>query len=706
MPLHHRTNPAPSTRCPRRGQGARTARALVAWLGACLAGSAAAVETLTLSLGTLHGAGWRAEGVAMEVDLRAGPTPTVVLTARALELPDPVGRQTDVVVRCDQTRVESGRVHCPRGHAQLQLPGLGQRRVPFAFDYRLPQRRLQVTAKDLALAGGQARLELTTGPSGWRVRLQGTDLALEGVAALLQPSGLWPTGYAGAGQVSLHGSVSGRGNEPRRGQLHVQARHIGFTAPAGLPAAEGIGIRLDAQATRRDREWRTAARAHVAGGILCLTACWEFPAQGMAIQTSARAPMDGTRIHVEELTVDHADVAHVDAQATLALSPGPRLEDLALDLKAAAVGPFFANWLQPLLIGTQLEALRAQGQASATLHLRNGRPAAARLALRDVNIDERQGRFGLAGVSGDLAWDASGAPAPSHLRWSGGHLYNFDLGQAQMRFAARPRGAELLRPVHLPILDGRLDVEELTVQWPESGSATWRFDAVLTPVSMGAFTRAVGWPPMTGRLSGVIPRVSYQDRRLEVDGVLLLKVFDGAVTVRNLVIERVFGLVPNLRADIDIRRLDLDALTRAFSFGNIQGRLSGYIHGLLLQNWRPAAFDAYLATPEDDKSTHRISQRAVENLTSLGGGGVGGALSRGFLSVFEQFSYDRLGIRCRLENGVCAMGGVAAARQGYYIVKGGGLPRINVIGYQDRVDWDVLVNRLQTITSGQGPAVR
>ena len=91
-------------------------------------------------------------------------------------------------------------------------------------------------------------------------------------------------------------------------------------------------------------------------------------------------------------------------------------------------------------------------------------------------------------------------------------------------------------------------------------------------------------------------------------------------------------------------------MTGAFSFGRITGRLSGAIDGLQLFNWTPVAFDARLYTPPDDRSKHRISQRAVENIGSIGGGGAGvtAALSSGFLRFFEDFNYDRLGLSCRL----------------------------------------------------------
>ena len=105
----------------------------------------------------------------------------------------------------------------------------------------------------------------------------------------------------------------------------------------------------------------------------------------------------------------------------------------------------------------------------------------------------------------------------------------------------------------------------------------------------------------------------------------------------------------------------------------------------------------------------RISQRAVQNLSSIGGtgGGVASALQTGFLRFFDTFRYARLGIACRLENDVCAMSGVEpAGGGGFYIVKGSGLPRIDIIGSGDRVAWSRLVQQLAAATESGGVEVR
>lgn len=129
-----------------------------------------------------------------------------------------------------------------------------------------------------------------------------------------------------------------------------------------------------------------------------------------------------------------------------------------------------------------------------------------------------------------------------------------------------------------------------------------------------------------------------------------------------------------------------------------------------MQSWRPVAMDMHFYTSTGDTSQHRISQRAVENLASVGGGGAAAVLSTGIMQFFDVFAYDRIGLRCVLRDGACAMSGVGPAREGpqgtgYYIVKGRGVPRIDVVGYRDTVSWRRLVQQLAAITRSNTPTV-
>ena len=182
--------------------------------------------------------------------------------------------------------------------------------------------------------------------------------------------------------------------------------------------------------------------------------------------------------------------------------------------------------------------------------------------------------------------------------------------------------------------------------------------------------------------------------------------FDGLITIAQLRLDDPLGIAPRLNAEIGIEGIDLAALTSVVDIGRIEGRLNGLIRDRELISWRPTRFDARLFTPPDSTDRRRISQRAIETIAALGGNDMGSVLSRGVLSVFEEFRYRRLGLGCRLANGVCQLNGVApAANDGFYLVEGSGLPRIDVIGYNHRIDWNELLARLQAAARSDAPRI-
>jgi hypothetical protein len=118
------------------------------------------------------------------------------------------------------------------------------------------------------------------------------------------------------------------------------------------------------------------------------------------------------------------------------------------------------------------------------------------------------------------------------------------------------------------------------------------------------------------------------------------------------------------------------------------------------------AFDARLKTDEAWKGRRRISQRAVEDISKVGGAGLVAGLQTQVLKLFDDFGYARIGLACRLRDNVCAMDGVGSAGDGYTIVEGSGLPRIQVVGFRRQVDWPTLLDRLKAATEGQAPVIQ
>jgi hypothetical protein len=386
-----------------------------------------------------------------------------------------------------------------------------------------------------------------------------------------------------------------------------------------------------------------------------------------------------------------------------------------IELGESSIEAIYTGLFQVLLAGTVAGDLETGGTVAGKLKFDDNSLSGIDLDLRELNIDDTGNRFAIYGLNGTVHWPgpAGGAeqtPA-SRLSWGGGSAYNILLGGGQLEAQLSRAGFELLKPLRVPTMGGALVVNRLKLDDLDKAHPGGLLDAELEPIELRQLTTAFGWPGFSGSLSGQLPLLQYEGGVVTLGGSLTARAFDGDIEFANLRLEEPLGLVPRLYGDLRLRRLDLGELTDTFSFGLIQGRLSGDVSGLEMIAWRPVAMDLHLYTPPGDPARRRISQRAVENLASVGGGGAAAALSSGFMKFFEEFSYKSIGIRCVLQDGTCRMSGVGPAGdgpfgQGYYIVQGSGLPRIDVVGYRHQVSWNSLVRQLENITASGAPVVR
>jgi hypothetical protein len=246
-----------------------------------------------------------------------------------------------------------------------------------------------------------------------------------------------------------------------------------------------------------------------------------------------------------------------------------------------------------------------------------------------------------------------------------------------------------------------LRFENMTLRPPADGhGAEATFGLRVEHLDIARLAAAVGGPPFRGELTGSLPRAHYANERLDFEGGLSMSMFDGRVDVSSLSMERPFGVAPTLAADLRVEDLDLLALTEVFDFGDITGRLDGRIDQLRLVDWTITAFDADLHTDPAHDVRQRISQRAVQNISSVGDASFMTSLQGQLIGLFDDFGYRNIGIGCRLSNEVCEMTGLRSAGNTFTIVDGAGLPRLTVVGYNRRVDWPTLVERLEAVGSG------
>lgn len=474
-------------------------------------------------------------------------------------------------------------------------------------------------------------------------------------------------------------------------------KNAGFSDEAGLHAAEKLNGTL-AIALKPQADawlWRTALDWQ-SGEVF-----WQpFYIANGGHQLNAEGKLENEVLTLHDAHLKVKDVGRLDANGQLNLKDfqWQRLQASLpqLDLKTA-----YPLLFKPLLEKTAFADVEVAGTAALKLEIDHAEPRLFELQLKDVDIADRHGKFAFHGLNASIPWDYD-EPKNISFGYVSGELLNLPLGKTQMQ--AQVERYSLTAPsIRLPILDGALNLSNISAS-RRGGQWYWHLGAKLDDISMEDFSTHLNLPKMQGKASAEIPLVTYAAGNLTTDGSLVLHVFNGTATVTGLTMQSPMGIAPKLNADIALRNLDLGVLTSTYSFGAIEGRLDGDIKNLELQNWKPVRFDAIVQS-SPGKYPKKISQRAVENISALGGGGAAAAVQRSFLRFFEQFNYGKMGLSCHLRNDICEMGGVESTPHGYVIVKGSGIPSITVMGYNQTVGWSELLARIKRVTDGNSKAI-
>ena len=611
-------------------------------------------QGLALTLDDIEHPSFSAQRIALRLADLSGGSAELDIGRLAL-----AGREfKHVRLRCGQLRVTRAMLDCRHGALE---PARGAA-LPLEFTYRSAIRQLELSFKD-AEFGGLAAL-------------------LPEIAAY-QPSGRFDARI----QVDAEGM-----------ELTLQLHQLAFASADGKLAGEKIETSLAASAERNEAVWNWRADLTWPGGETGDSgeAYWAPLYRAGGAHLTAAGQLAPETLTVSEATLALDGIGSASGSLHWQRGSGKLLAATIytgpLDLAAAV-----PQLVQPFLDLGAGPKLAVSGQGRVVAHWDAAGMSRLDLAFDDAAL-EAGTAFALHGITARIPWRREQA-TQAEFRAAGGRFGRLPLGAIDLPLSMQ--GLEFSLPyAEIALLDGKLLFEDFHAA-RVGGEWQWRLGGALHPLAMPLLTQALGLPHMAGLLSASIPKISYANATLALDGRLVISVFDGYLSASGLQVIEPFGRLPRLLADIEARHLDLGMLTETFSFGDISGYIDGDIQGLEMSGMRPLSFAARIRSSPGDYRK-RISQRAVQNISSLGGAGAGAAIQRSFLRFFETFGYDKLGLSCRLLNDICEMGGIEAAPQGYVIVKGGGIPALSVIGYNRRVYWDELVSRLQAVIAGNG----
>ncbi|MCL2076412.1 MAG: hypothetical protein FWH15_08280 [Betaproteobacteria bacterium] len=586
-------------------------------------------------------------------------------------------------IECGKLSLASGAFHCGAGRLHIA------NQAPIALDIR--QQNKQWTLR-LTHAANEYTQAVYDGESqNLHIEFVGTNI--KDLSAFL------PTGWHSAGK--LEGMVNYDG---KRLSAALTVRDGAYASPDGSSAAEKMAATFSVSGEENKGKWKMKGRLEWLEGDWFHAPVF-LTGNGQNLEFAGEIDASGWALSDARFTFPEVGQIAASGHGLWAEADAMNLK---LSAKSLALQSFGEAIVAPILASQGTLRADLSGKLNLDAEWKNGEIAVISVALNDAGFALEGNRFALEGIHGNIVW-RNDQHTENSLAFRKMAIGRLESGEFNAAFAIYPaQSFALTSQITIPLLDGELILRRLVAGMSEDETGrNWEgaLSLSVTPMALEELTERLDLPIMTGAISADLPLIRYARREASLDGTLIIRVFDGYLSCGNLRLIDPFGVRPRILADVDARHIDLEQLTHTFSFGQITGFVDAGLKGLEIAGWRPVAFNANIVS-SPGSYPRRISQHAVNDITSLGaGGGAMAALQASVLRMFSDFGYRRIGLSCRLENGICHMHGIPGSDRGeqYVIVEGGGIPALNIMGFNRRIDWEELLARLEAATQSSGP---
>ncbi len=605
---------------------------------------------------------------------------------------------------------ENSQLECKKGSLTL-FQGKSKQKSNISFIYDLNKGLKKFSVNNLHLFSGSQSITAKKNKQLWNASLSIKDTSIENILASLNHYQDYKDEFPiQQGLLNLSTNITLMHEEIISLKINGSIDNLFLDAAQVL---EDVSLETNFSLKKKKNYWLVENQTNFTQGAMYLTPgftvfenqpgfFFDLTNEPINIHFSANSSLDHKQIDLHHFSFVHENHITATGKGLFDLSTDYLTESTHFQVSTNDLAKVYPVYIEPILLPTNYSDLMTQGSMSIDIQHEKEELKYLNLLLNDLSIFDERKRFGIEKLNSNIQMQDSKSTNISNITWQALSIYKLPFGPADMTFESISNNYTLTNWQSVTLLDGGLDIKTLKLDNIGATDFKLSLGGALKPISLTQFTEAMSWPTMAGTLEGKIEGVEYTNNNLEILGDIDFKAFDGDIYLHGVKIENLFSTNSRLTSNLELTNLDIEILTDTFTFGKMEGTLNGYMNDFTLENWQPVYFDAKFETPKDDQRPHRISQKALENISEIGGG-IGSSLSSSLLRFVPSYSYGQFGISCRLEKGVCNLGGVKDTENGFYILTQGGLlpPWVDVMGSGRSILWDNLIEGIQQISEGE-----
>jgi hypothetical protein len=445
----------------------------------------------------------------------------------------------------------------------------------------------------------------------------------------------------------------------------------------GLAADVTLASRLEARTSTS----HLATRASIERGEALLGKFYlDFGLTPLRLAFDLGIAPQNLRIHQGTMELAKGGIARLRSRQN-------KLFPLEISLTLADLNLLFSTFIQSALAEAYpiLNDITLKGKASCDLSFQPDRVEGRfRLEQAGLKIASALNVHDVA-VDLPLGYATAGKPWPqSDPRFGKITIGLFDTARFQLR--NQEIGLRLqhntytLDPLRLPLVDGIVLVSDAAVQSPFSNDPQISGRIALRDIHLGKLQLLPPPYALTGILASEGLMIKGNKKRLDSSGKVTVDLFEGQAMASGFSMESPLSPFRRLKCNLKFEAIDLEKLTKAFSFGRVTGKLNGSIEELSISNGQADAFALELQSVAVKGVPRTVSFNAVEDIQTISAGAEQrSGLPFGLDRFISDLSYNQIGIKCVLSNDVFKINGTIHKDQKEYFVSRGGFSGINVI---------------------------
>lgn len=426
-------------------------------------------------------------------------------------------------------------------------------------------------------------------------------------------------------------------------------------------------------------------------------------------------------IELSRLRFDLTGILPLEIRGFLKQGPSKANADVTVILPKAPLTPIVHHFLQEPYKTEKpfLTTLKTKGTVSAQFRINGSQDAwqvKGRLGWLGGNFSLPEKGIAIEGILVDIpVWYRTGVAKPPVKTLSGKlevESITIPLLPKQplsILLDTGPNRISVESPTVIQVPGGDLCLGSVQVEKLFGPDLTIQTRLEFDEIKLQPLLSKIWMRPLSGALTGTLNPIRYENHAVTTRGELKAEVFEGKIILSDLGASGIFTSALVFRLNVKLEDLLLSQMTTDTAFGKIEGVLEGQLRDFEIAYGQPQRFNLLLETVQKKGISQKISVKAVENISQIGGGqspfmGLAGA----FVSFFKKFPYEKIGIQANLENDVFTVNGTIREGGTEYLVKRGSFSGVNVVNQNpdNRISFKDMVKRIKRIGSKGDPVVK